>query len=215
MMQIAKADTYENYVVCRGYDTRDQRHYDYDESDADKNGIPVAKPYGNRVAGLYQVGQVFPAILPIGMAPPKDPVREVHLGQNPGKVESGGEGERGHPSSLAYKFEHLKDEDGKYINWLLLDTFAVNSLVELCLAENHPGQGVPFDAYFGVWDSAANDWDYNGCQTEVKAIDHRFDVPQPEKGATGLFTPRPSDEHGTIYECVSLDCSADPDHECA
>ena len=65
MMQVAKADTHEDYVVCRGFDIRYRIFIDYEEGDADKPGIPVAKPYGKRQAGNYVIGQIFPAILPM------------------------------------------------------------------------------------------------------------------------------------------------------
>jgi hypothetical protein len=81
-----------------------------------------------------------------------------------------------------------------------------------CLSENHPGRGTPFTITLGVWDSADNEWKYTG--SGAVAIDWRYGVPYPEAGATGLFTPWPSDDHGTIWECVSLDCTS-PGEPCA
>lgn len=77
-----------------------------------------------------------------------------------------------------------------------------------CLDENHPGRGVSFDIHLGTWNSATTTpmWEYD-LTTTVKAIDWRFGVPYPDAGATGLFEQRPSDEYGTIFETVSLDCS--------
>ena len=64
MMQVAAEDTHDNYVVCRGYDPRVNRFFDYDENDlGTKPGIAVGKPYGNRVAGVFEIGQVFPALI--------------------------------------------------------------------------------------------------------------------------------------------------------
>jgi len=46
MMQVAAEDTHENYVICRGWDIRFNRFFDYADGDEDNPGIPVAKPYG-------------------------------------------------------------------------------------------------------------------------------------------------------------------------
>jgi hypothetical protein len=81
------------------------------------------------------------------------------------------------------------------------------SLVELCLAEDHPGRSIAFDAKLGHWSPAADNWCYDSAPT-VKAIDHRYGAPFPDAGARGLFLARPSTEHGIIYECVSLDCES-------
>jgi len=82
---------------------------------------------------------------------------------------------------------------------------------ELMLAEDHPGKGVVFKCYRGIWCPEDHTWRYDctdGCADWAWAIDHRYDVPYPDIGARGLFTPRPSDTYGTIWECVSLDCSS-------
>lgn len=86
------------------------------------------------------------------------------------------------------------------------------TLTELCLVDDHPGRGIPFDAYLGTWSAASDKWVYT--QTTVKAIDWREGTPYPEAGSRGLFQPQPSDTYGTIYECVSFDCSA-PAEGCA
>ena len=48
IVQVAKEDTEDNYVYCRGFDPRISKFIDYDSQDPDKPGIPVAKPYGKR-----------------------------------------------------------------------------------------------------------------------------------------------------------------------
>lgn len=78
-------------------------------------------------------------------------------------------------------------------------------LIGGCLAENHKGRGVVFEIYLGSWSAADHKWNYD-TETEVKAIDWRYDVPYPNAGATGLFTPRASDTYGVIMETVALDC---------
>jgi hypothetical protein len=207
MFQIAEEDTHRDYVVCRGHDTRTNKFY---------NTVSVAKPYGSRVVGVYTVGQVYSAILPLqgihpgrpgmdgGRHAPTPITAPIRVGQNPGVATVS----EGHPADLEEEVEELKDDDDKLINWMILEApWAM--LIELCLKVDHPGQATAFDCYMAVWVPDDDDWDYDGCSLEVKAIDHRYDVPYPNKGATGLFTPRPSTTHGTIFECVSLDCSAE------
>ncbi len=204
MMQIAEEDTEVDYVICRGFDIRMRVFIDYESGNADKPGIPVAKPYGSRRTGAYEIGQIFPAVLPLQTenASPSDVPWRV--GQNPGVAATS----EGHPADLDETVDELKTTGDIYIDWMLLDTGTSSTeFVELCLAENHPGQGIAFDAYLGTWDPSSQDWTY-GDGTSVKAIDHRYGVPYPDAGATGIFTPRQSDDHGTIYECVSLDCDS-------
>lgn len=85
-----------------------------------------------------------------------------------------------------------------------------DSLVELCLKEDHPGRGALFDAYVGVWNATTHAWDYT-CESTVKAVDWRYDTPYPQAGARGLFVARESALYGTVYECVSLDCDTPGD----
>jgi hypothetical protein len=75
-----------------------------------------------------------------------------------------------------------------------------------CLTGPHPGRGEPFDIALGRWDPAEDKWVYD--QGIVKAIDWRYGVPYPEQYATGLFERRKSDDHGWIWETVSLDCES-------
>jgi len=112
LFQIAAEDTHEDYVVCRGYDPRDGKFYDYDGADA--LGISVAKPYGNRTTGLYQVGQIFLALLPLG--PILTDTEFGPLGQNPGTAESG------QPADLDETVSQLEDDNGIGINWMLVDS---------------------------------------------------------------------------------------------
>jgi hypothetical protein len=104
--------------------------------------------------------------------------------------------------------EDLEDLDEPAEVWALvrISNWHAMSTKGACLAEQHPGRGVPFDATLGVWNPATDGWDYIGAT--IKCIDWRYGVPYPEAGATGLFTQRPSATYGTIWECVSLDCSS-------
>ncbi len=116
MMQVAAPDSYADYVMCRGYDTRRKKFVDYESGDANKPGIRVAKPYGRRVRCLYQVGQVYPAFLPLS-----------RIGQNPGIIKPGSDDCFGHPlnltdETLTDEDTHLTDYTGMYINWMLIDS---------------------------------------------------------------------------------------------
>ena len=106
MMQVAAADTHDDYVVCRGYDTRVKRFFDYDATDADKPGIAVGKPFGNRSSGAYEIGQIFPALIPL-----------TRIGQTPGVAADS----TGHPADLDELVDILYDDNDRPINWMLLD----------------------------------------------------------------------------------------------
>ena len=107
MMQVVAEDEYDGYVTCRGYDPRHKRFYDYTEGDADMVGVSVAKPYGKRTPGVYQIGQVFPALLPLS-----------RLGQNAGEATDNAGGQ---PDDLVETVELMKDHNDVFVNWLMLD----------------------------------------------------------------------------------------------
>lgn len=203
MMQIAAEDTHQDYVICRGFDVRIGKFIDYASGNANKPGIPVAKPYGKRSTGKYTIAQVFAAILPLQTGNPSPTSVPWRCGQNPGVAET----TPGHPADLNETIEILYDDNGVVINWMLLDSASESELVELCLAEDHPGRGTVFDAYLGTWSSSSNGWGFS-CGDTVKAIDWRYGTPYPATGSRGLFQAQPSDLYGTIYECVSLDCES-------
>lgn len=134
MMQIAAEDTYDDYVICRGFDTRILRFIDYEAGNADKPGISVAKPFGKRMPNMYEVAEVYPAFLPtqgneaftgfrqVTYVPPSPVDVNWRLGQNPGYVDGGQEG--GQPETLNDEIAILYDHNGKVINWLLIDSSA-------------------------------------------------------------------------------------------
>jgi hypothetical protein len=130
MMQIAAEDTYDDYVVCRGFDTRILKFVDYEEGNSDKPGISVAKPFGCRGGSdskVYRIGQIFPAFLPTqGTAdfvpdyvPPSPIDVKWRLGQNPGFVD-GGTDFGGHPEELTDTVSMLMDHNDKVINWMFI-----------------------------------------------------------------------------------------------
>ena len=107
MMQIAADDEFADYVICRGYDPRVKKFFDYVEDDADKIGIPVAKPWSNRTAGAYTVGHIFPAVLPL-----------TKLGQSPGVAATSD----GQPADLDEEVGILyTDDSSRVVSWILLD----------------------------------------------------------------------------------------------
>lgn len=124
MMQVMEEDTHDDYVVCRGFDPRILRFME---------NISVAKPFGKRKPDTYQIGEVYPAFLPtqgnanfmdfrqVTYIPPSPVAVEWRLGQNPGKVTGGGL-EGGQPAELTDAIEILYDDNGKVINWLLIDS---------------------------------------------------------------------------------------------
>lgn len=89
-------------------------------------------------------------------------------------------------------------------DWVMLPE---QDLIGGCLEEDHPGRGDTFKIHLGTWNPASHTWEYD-LENEHRAIDHRFDVPYPDRGATGLFRWRRSDEFGIIWEVVTLDCSS-------
>ena len=209
MMQVAAEDTERDYVICRGFDVRIGRFIDYEEGNDDSPGIPVAKPFGKRYVGAYQIAQIFPAILPLQTDNPSPTDVPWRVGQNPGVSTV----TPGHPADLDEEVEALKDANDVYINWMLLDAEG-EQLVEGCLAENHPGYGTVFTIKLQVWDSANNGHKPDPNHTGTyHAIDWRYGMPYPDAGARGLFIKRRGtcgEELVDMYEVVSLDCSVPP-----
>ena len=129
MMQVAAADTYEDYLVCRGFDPRILKFIDYAAGDPDKLGISVAKPFGNRTVSKYTVGEVYPAFLPTQGAvgegkaenyvPPSPTAVDWRVGQNAGTAPTSNPG--GQPTALVDTIEELVDHNGVNVQWLLID----------------------------------------------------------------------------------------------
>lgn len=206
MMQVAVEDTHDDYVICRGFDTRVMRYFDYVEGDPDKKGIAVAKPYGVRGTKPYVVGEIHAAFLPVLQ------LSDTHgASYNPAKAET----TVGHPADLDEKIVALNRDDGVAINWMFAEagTGSDFELVEMCLAEDHPGRHTTgatnlFTVYKGVWNEDTDTWEYDDEVTTYTAFDRRYGTPFPDAGSKGLFTPRASTTYGTIYEVVSLDCES-------
>lgn len=108
MMQIAETDTHDDYVVCRGFDVRIHKF---------NEAIPVAKPYSKRMAGLYNVAEIYPAMLPLQTSNPSPSDVPWRVGQNPGVAET----TAGHPADLNETVDELYDTNGQLINYMLID----------------------------------------------------------------------------------------------
>lgn len=201
MMQVAAKDTHQDYVICRGVDVRTNRFIDYEAGDNDKPGIAVAKPFGRRHTGAYQIGQVFPAILPLQNNTAAPASVSWRVGQNPGVAST----TAGHPADLNEAIELLSDDDGTVINYQLLDTGP--TLQRFCLAEDHPGRGVVFDVYRGTWDSSTHAWTFDTGST-INAIDWFYGASSPTAGARCWGIERPSDSYGIIIEVLEVDCTS-------
>ncbi len=80
-------------------------------------------------------------------------------------------------------------------------------LIRFCLAEDHPGRGIVFEVYLGVWNSATHSWSFD-CSVTVKAIDWFNGGTHPDAGAQGWGVWKPSDEHGRILASVEIDCES-------
>jgi hypothetical protein len=122
LMQVAAEDTYDDYVICRGFDPRMFRFVDYQENNFNKPGISVAKPFGSRSSGIYEIGDIYPALLPIQgteqYTPPSPNAVDWRLGQNPGvstDIKDGGQ-----PDDLDSGIDILYDHNGKVVNWLII-----------------------------------------------------------------------------------------------
>jgi hypothetical protein len=110
----------------------------------------------------------------------------------------------------------------KYGRWVAVPAGSGLGLVGGALVEDHPGRGAVFCIYLATWNPAGH-WDYDCDGGHHPAVDWRYGVPYPKKGATGLFIARPYSGFGAgtgtaqgcydtgdtvIYECVALDCSS-------
>ena len=95
LMQVIEEDTYDNYLVCRGFDPETRKFYD---------SINVAKPYGVRGDNAYEVGRVISCAK-----------SQTQLGTNPGRAET----TVGHPEDLDEAIVLLYADDGvSPIEWL-------------------------------------------------------------------------------------------------
>jgi len=125
LLQIAAEDTEDNYVYCRGFDPRISKFIEYESGNSDKPGIPAGKPYGKRRPGAYNIAEVFQALLPLQTTNPSPASVEWRISQNPGFAVGG----EGHPQSLNEKIDELYTNEGKLVNYMLVDAASVGTHV--------------------------------------------------------------------------------------
>lgn len=184
MMQVAADDTEADYVICRGFDPRVKRYFDYVEGDADKAGIPVAKPYGSRQEGVYTVGQVFPAVLPL-----------TKLGQNPGVAATSD----GHPADLTEAVELLYTTDSKAVNWLLIDSGMPIVAIKLTSAIS----GGEATGVLREWDASAEG--FTDVAGSVVIVDSQGIFTGGASGEYG-FAIRRAGNNRVVYDLIQLGC---------
>lgn len=223
-MQVAERDIYDKYVICRGFDTRINRFIDYEDGNADKPGIPVAKPWGFRMKGLYTKAEIHTVVLPTqGMpstfhspyqvAPSPDEVK-TRLGQNPGKAKDSSD----QPYSLDEELEQLTTDDDKPIHWMFANN--PSSMIWGMLMEDHPGCYTCFKILKGQWCPSESRFMFDCTATEdeyLTAMDLHYteicggSLPEPAMYAQGWFMLMPlggSVEGTSIAIVVSLDCDS-------
>ena len=109
MAQVIEADTYDNVLVCRGWDLDKDPNCKYLI-----NRMVVGKPYGVRGTFPYAVGNMLPVVK----------VR-THFGDTPGMAHT----TVGQPADLNEAVDILVDDDGKPVAWLVLDGSGGSALI--------------------------------------------------------------------------------------
>lgn len=235
MMQVAADDTYDDYVICRGFDPRILKFVDYASGDANKPGISVAKPFGKRTTGTYEIGEIYPAFLPTqghtelnefkqGPYFPPSPVAvKWRVGQNPGVVTGGLDG--GQPENLTDEIGILYDHNGKVVNWLLIDSKAGDDHFLFTLSEDMGAtEGLAeirsMDDATQVEASAEvkntlGDFSHlkSGDRGICVKVDGVYYSVHPEGGAVGVTITLTADIAGTMgaTATATVDVSGDPD----
>jgi len=230
MFQIAAEDVYDDYVICRGFDPRILRFIDYAAGDANKPGISVAKPFGKRTAGTYEIAEVYPAFLPTqgnaGFAdfrqvvymPPSPETVSWRVGQNPGVVTGGLAG--GQPDSLSDAIGILYDHNEKVVNWLLIDSSSSTALGTLTgkatavgtqSGGDHDGLEYADLLVFESSDPALigtteRVWDRKGCILEIDVTD--YTVWAHETWAASMDTAKACDELVKYWAADDRCCTA-------
>jgi hypothetical protein len=211
MMQVAAEDTKLNYVICRGFDTRIGRFIDYEEGNDDSPGIPVAKPFGNRRIGAYNVAEIYAAGLPLQSSNASPSSVPWRVGQNPGVSET----TEGHPEDLDETVDELYTDEGQAINWMFIESPSPGEVFWCVLLEDHPGRGECFNIAVGVWCKAEAKHRFDCSEIEIGIDWHNTEsnggsLTEPDAGARGWFKREscPSTDSGWIYVVVSLDCES-------
>ena len=204
LMQVAADDTEADYVLCRGFDTRINRFVDYESGNSDKPGIPVAKPYGSRLAGIYQIGAIYAAALPVQGTCPSPTDAKIRLGQNPGVASVSD----GHPADLDEEVEELRTSDDGAVNWMFIGyggTTIVRGKLDGAL-KSGSGEASDGSATLSIWsgdplaDTGDNETIYDSCTMPMITAD--MQIPS---GSNVLAERR----NGKLYLAVPNQCEED------
>jgi hypothetical protein len=208
MMQIAAEDTNCNYVICRGYDPRNGRFYDYGGG---APGIAVAKPYWSRRVGVYRIGQVYPAVLSLSAGGEQSGKIVWNIGQNPGRVANDCQG---NPLDLEEEITHIEG-NGVHISWMLID--GGPSRVYFTLdAELEQFTGDIVDATEKIWDPTAESGDGGftcGGTIQVGDLNYVGHTAAAGGEGSGIMHEREKDPY---WVCVidDLCCPGDEQSKC-
>lgn len=211
LMQVAAEDTEDEYVLCRGFDPRINKFIDYEEGNEDKPGIPVAKPYRCRMAGLYHMAEIYAAALPVQSSCPSPTGAKIRIGQNPGKAKTS----TGPPADLDEEVEELFTTEGKAVNWMFIDFPGEQVCFELAETLSKLS-GSKALAYIRVWNPSAKsgDGDYVvDCCQEIYVADRKNVGYYGIAGAQGSCTLMWG-ENGPLGVIDDLCCSGDEQGEC-
>lgn len=166
LMQVVEEDTHCNYVVCRGWDPRSRVYL------TETPGFPVAKPYSRRMKGLYRVGEVYPALLPLPAGFIDGDKTVPRIGQNAGRTEGTITDCRSHPEDLDQEVVLLQDDDGTYVNWMFLDQGPPRVYFELQSPILQFESNI-VDAWQKTWDpsDSGGDGGFTFCGNTIKVGD--------------------------------------------
>lgn len=201
MMQVAASDTYEDYVICRGFDPRQRKFIDYAAGDTDKPGISVAKPYGNRTVGAYTVAEVYPAFLPTQGAddytPPSPTAVDWRVGQNAGTASTAHTG--GQPTALVDTITELVDHNGVNVQWMLVDR-----------------GGTTTNSHF--WGKATANWTDNGASCDHVTVNPCDDCEgaNPTAAVVTVLLPKSAEQDPNVVsgDIVSYTVTTDATNVC-
>lgn len=183
LMQVAAEDTHQNYLICRGYDTRERKFFDYVEGDPDKEGIAVAKPYGRQTKGIYQIGQVIPAMVALTGLYSDLQETWVQQGQNPGVSTAG------HPKVVSLSplltdpVSILYDDNGKAITWMAMHGECI-ARIEMTDALSRGG-AESAEAMLFSWNHAEDEWNEEPIITVYNTQHLAFSKPATAEGDRG------------------------------
>jgi hypothetical protein len=207
MMQVAAADTYDDYVICRGFDPRIRKFIDYEAGNANKPGISVAKPFGNRVVSSYEVGQIFPAFLPTqgyagagkyeNYTPPSPTDVDWRVGQTSGTASPEATG--GHPQDLSAGISALTDHNSQLVQWLLITGGGTEAKV--------------------LWGVAKTNWEDNGANCDSVDVNPCEDCEgtNPDAGTTHtVYLPKNAERDPNVIagEVIGYEISSNATYCC-